>query len=40
MSSAPDYEPDEQIYENSDKSIKIFKVKLFTNIFSQENQEQ
>jgi len=40
MSSPPDYELDEQFYENSDKSIKIFKVKLFINIFSQENQEQ
>jgi len=40
MSSPPDYELDEQFYENSDKSIKIFKVKLFINIYSQENQEQ
>ena len=31
MSSHPDYELDEQFYENSDKSIKIFKVKLFIN---------
>jgi len=28
MSSPPDYELDEQFYENADKSIKIFKVKL------------